>query len=143
MRYGSIGTRAELRSLSPDGKARRAGFTLIEALVALALILAFAGAVVPFLFQARNIMTQADRRIAAHVLLRSLLAAPYGRSALANSREGESSGLRWRIVAQPVALPALPPAEGAKWVPVRITATVSWGPGRAISAETVRLGRRE
>lgn len=129
--------------MSPDVAPRRAGFTLIEALVALALILAFAGAVVPLLFQARNIMTQADRRVAAHILLRSLLAAPFPRSALASTREGEREGLRWRIVAQPVAIAALPPRPGAKWVPVRVTATVAWGPGRTISAETMRLGRAE
>ena len=125
--------------MSPDAQARRAGFTLLEALVALTLILAFAGAVVPFLFQARSIMNLADRRVAAHMLLRSLIAAPFDRSAVANVREGETSGLRWRVVAQPVALPMLPPAEGANWVPVRIAATVSWGPGRVISAETMRL----
>jgi prepilin-type N-terminal cleavage/methylation domain-containing protein len=127
--------------LSPDRQARRAGFTLIEALVALTLILAFAGAVVPFLFQARSIMSLADRRVAAHMLLRSLIAAPFDRSAVANVREGETSGLRWRVIAQPVALPMLPPAEGMNWVPMRIAATVSWGPGRVISAETMRLGQ--
>jgi type II secretory pathway component PulJ len=127
--------------LSPDSKARAAGFTLVEALVALALILAFAGAVVPFLFQARSIMTQADRRVGAHVLLRSLITAPYERAVVASTREGESSGLRWRVVAQPLALPLLPPREGPNWVPVRVSASVSWGPGRVISAETVRLGR--
>jgi prepilin-type N-terminal cleavage/methylation domain-containing protein len=41
--------------LSRDGAA--AGFTLIEALVALALILAFAAAVGPLMFQSRSIMT--------------------------------------------------------------------------------------
>ena len=129
--------------MSPDPEARRAGFTLLEALVALALMLAFAAAIVPFLFQARSIMSQADRRVAAHVLLRSLIAAPYSRSAAASAREGESSGLRWRVVAQPLAVPVLPPKEGASWVPMRVVATVSWGPGRVVSAETVRLGRPE
>jgi type II secretory pathway pseudopilin PulG len=129
--------------LSPDPKARHAGFTLLEALVALALVLAFAATVVPFLFQARSIVSQADRRVAAHVLLRSLIVAPFSRSAIARAREGETSGLRWRVVAQPLALPVLPPKEGANWVPMRVVATVSWGPGRVVSAETVRLGRPE
>ena len=141
MRSASIGTRAGSRSLSPDLKVREGGFTLLEALVALALILAFAAAVVPFLFQARSIMTLADRRVAAHVLLRSLISAPHDRSAVASAREGESSGLRWRVVAQPIALAVLPPREGPNWAPVRVSASVSWGPGRVISAETVRLGR--
>ena len=37
----------------------------------------------------------------------------------------------------------MPPKEGAAWTPVRITATVAWGPGRSVTAETVRLGRLE
>jgi prepilin-type N-terminal cleavage/methylation domain-containing protein len=127
--------------LSPDRQARRAGFTLLEALVALALILAFAAAVVPFLFQSRSIMHLAERRVAAHMLLRSLVAAPFDRAAVAKVREGETSGLRWRVVAQPVALPMLPPAVGVNWVPVRIVATVSWAPGRVVSVETIRLGQ--
>jgi type II secretory pathway pseudopilin PulG len=126
--------------LSPELRGRRAGFTLVEALVSLALILAFAAAVLPFLFQSRNIMSQADRRVAAHVLLRALIAAP-SRTAVPTTREGETSGLRWRVVAQPVPLPMLPPRQGLDWVPVRISASVSWGPGRVIGAETIRVGR--
>jgi type II secretory pathway component PulJ len=127
--------------LSRELRRRCAGFTLVEALVSLALILAFAAAVVPLLFQSRNIMSQADRRVAAHILLRSLIAAPPARAAVANIREGETSGLRWRVVAQPVALPMLPPRQGLDWAPVRISASVSWRPGRVVSAETIRLGR--
>ena len=129
--------------MNPDAVTRQGGFTLIEALVSLALLLAFAAAVVPFLFQSRNIMNQADRRVAAHVLLRTLISAPSDRSAKASIREGETSGMRWRIVAQPVTLPMLPPREGNAWRPMRISATVSWAPGRAISADTLRLGRAE
>ncbi|HJW79751.1 MAG: prepilin-type N-terminal cleavage/methylation domain-containing protein [Microvirga sp.] len=124
-------------------QARSGGFTLLEALVALALLLAFAATIVPFLSQARGIMSYADRRVAAHVLLRSLLTAPYSRVGSPNMREGETSGLRWRVAAEPVYLDMMPPKEGAAWTPVRITATVAWGPGRSVTAETVRLGRLE
>lgn len=73
---------------------------LLEALVALGLILAFAAALGPLLFQARQIMRDADDRIAAHALLRSLLDVPLDRAAFAKGpKEGESAGLRWRITA--------------------------------------------
>jgi type II secretory pathway pseudopilin PulG len=134
-----------------------AGFTLLEALVALALVLAFAATLVPYLYQARRIMVGIDGRIAAQVLLRSLIDAPFDRSMFVNtSREGETAGLRWRITAEPLFIssasipprPKLPPEPGQKqsaperpnWTTFRVIASVSWGPGMSVSAETMRLG---
>src|ERR1700682_6423179 len=101
MKFESIGTR-EASQLRRDGSGQ-AGFTLLEALVALAVILAFAAVLGPHLSQARRIMAHADGRVAAQVLLRSLLDAPFDRFGLVNaSRDGETGGLRWRIVSEPV-----------------------------------------
>ena len=120
-----------------------AGFTLIEALVALALILAFAAVIGPLMFQARAMVGNADRRIAAHVLLRSLMDAPFNRKNAAQVSEGETQGLRWRIVGEPVFVAALPPRQGDAWAPIRVTVTVSWAPGQEVSAETLRLARAD
>ena len=131
--------------MTHDAQARQAGFTLIEALVALSLLLAFAAAIGPLVFQARRIGGNAERRVAAHVLLKSLIEAPFDRSALTQARDGESFGLRWRLAAEPVSIRALPRKEGAKegglWTPVRVTASVAWGPGQVLTAETIRLAR--
>src|SRR5258708_29067018 len=109
MKFASIGTRAALRSRPGDSGKSCAGFTLFEALVALALVLAFVEVLSPYLFHARRIMFNADGRVAAQVLLRSLLDAPFDRSQLANvSRSGETAGLRWGIVTQPLAAGATP-----------------------------------
>src|SRR4051812_34670203 len=107
MRFVSIGILVAFRSNRADARRRRsAGFTLIEALVALALLLAFAATLTPHLFQSRRIVSDAETRVAAHVFLRTLLDAPFDRGSLANSgREGELDGLHWRIVAYP--LPAV------------------------------------
>src|SRR5215471_15762136 len=84
-------------------RRRRAGFTLLEALVALALVLAFVEVLGPYLFHARNIGVDAQGRVAAQVLLRSLLDAPFDRTQLANvSRSGETGGLRWHIATEPM-----------------------------------------
>jgi type II secretory pathway component PulJ len=133
-----------LRSSRAEGGERRAGFSLLEALVALALVLAFAAALGPHLFQARRIMADAESRVAAQVLLRTLLDAPFDRAALANaSRQGEAGGLRWRIVTEPVAIAAAAPRERPRWSAFRVVASVAWGPRQVISAETVRLGKPE
>ena len=102
MRSGSIATRARSPSPRPDHSGSSSGFTLIEALVALAVVLAFAAALGRLLFQAHRIMLSAEGQVAAQILLRSLLDTPLDRTSLASiSRDGETQGLRWRIVAMP------------------------------------------
>jgi prepilin-type N-terminal cleavage/methylation domain-containing protein len=133
-----------------------AGFTLLEALVALTILLAFAAALGPLLFQARRIMANADGRVAAQILLRALLADPVDPASVAGrTREGESEGLAWRVVAEPAAIeiPEARPAARAQttapaeppihWVAYRVVASVSWAPGQRVSAETIRLGKME
>jgi prepilin-type N-terminal cleavage/methylation domain-containing protein len=130
-----------LRSSSTSAD-RKQGFTLLEALVALALILAFASVLGPYLFQSRQIMANAEGRVAAQVLLRSLLDAPFDRSQLAKaSREGETGGLHWNIAAEPIAIDT--GRERPVWTAVRVVASVSSGAGQTISAETVRLAKTE
>jgi hypothetical protein len=98
----------------------------------------------PHLFQARRIMVDADDRVAAQVLLRTLLDAPFDRAGLAKvSRDGESGGLRWRIVTEPLVVAAGASRDRPNWSAFRVIASVSWGSGQVISAETMRLGRAE
>ena len=138
MKFVSTGTLVASRSGRDDRSDRQAGFTLLEALVALALVLAFASAVGPHLAQARRIMANAEGRVAAQVLLRSLLNAPFDRSSLARApREGETSGLRWRIDTEPAAAARAQP----NWSAFRVVASVTWAPGQVIMAETIRLGK--
>jgi type II secretory pathway pseudopilin PulG len=146
MRFGSIGIPAASRSRHAEARKERAdrrsgGFTLIEALVALALVLAFAAALTPHLYQSRRIVANADSRVAAHVLLRALLEAPFDRANLAQStREGALEGLRWQVVTVP--LPAtVAGSDRPAWSAYRVVASVAWGREQMISAETVRLGQ--
>jgi prepilin-type N-terminal cleavage/methylation domain-containing protein len=140
MKFVSTGTLVASRSGRDDRSDRQAGFTLLEALVALALVLAFASAVGPHLSQARRIMANAEGRVAAQVLLRSLLNAPFDRSSLARApREGETSGLRWRIDTEPAA--AVRARDQPNWSAFRVVASVTWAPGQVIMAETIRLGK--
>ena len=164
MRFASTGTRAALRLFRKRGR-RRAGFTLLEALVALALLVAFAATLGPYLFHARRIMAGVGDRIAAQVLLRSLMDTPFDRETpVRASRAGETDGMHWRILAEPIAIypkPAArrrqispeqqqqrqqqnePAAQPVNWTTFRVVASVSWAPGRSVSAETVRLGRSD
>lgn len=143
MKFASIGSRAASPLRPGDRRKSCAGFTLFEALVALALVLAFVEVLSPYLFHARRIMVNAEGRVAAQILLRSLLDAPFDRSQLANvARGGETAGLRWRIVTEPLTVGA-PPSRGEPWTAFRVKASVSSGGGQVITAETVRLAKSE
>src|SRR5579871_2680373 len=119
MRSASTGTPVASQSRHNDGNAEQAGFTLLEALVALAVLLIFAAAVGPHLSQARRIMANAEGRVAAQVLLRSLLNTPFDRSSSARaSQEGETSGLHWRIDTEPA--PAVRAQDQSNWSAFRV-----------------------
>jgi prepilin-type N-terminal cleavage/methylation domain-containing protein len=145
MKFASIGTLAASPSSRNHGSGEgQAGFTLLEALVALALLLAFAGVIGPQLSLARRIMAHAESRVAAQVLLRTLIDAPFERSTLATAtREGESGGLRWSIVTQPIAAVATGAANRSNWLTFRLIASVAWAPDQMVTAETMRLGKAE
>jgi prepilin-type N-terminal cleavage/methylation domain-containing protein len=146
--------------MSNDSGNACAGFTLIEALVAMALLLAFLSALVPHLFYARRIVAHLDDRIAAQAVLRSLLDVPIDRSALGNGlRDGEIDGLSWSVSTEPMFVDAMVPDVAAplpaggtgadaapklrRWRAFRLVATVSWGSGHVVSAETLKLGPAE
>jgi prepilin-type N-terminal cleavage/methylation domain-containing protein len=156
----SIGTPVASRSSSRDGDDAQAGFTLIEALVAMALLLAFVSVLGPYLFHARRIADNVDGRVAAQVLLRAILDRQVDRTTLAIPQSGETDGLRWSVTTEPAYVEAMVPAETAplrtapiatkdaeqkrrNWLPFRVTAKVEWADGHSVSAETLRLGLGE
>ncbi|AMN40699.1 prepilin-type N-terminal cleavage/methylation domain-containing protein [Rhodoplanes sp. Z2-YC6860] len=145
-------------SVNYSARSARSGFTLIEALVALALLLAFASVIVPMMFQSRRLLDNPRGRIAAQVLLRSLLDEAPDRTRMLTFRDGETDGLHWSVEARPFDLGVVtlidtapksnkPPggSDGSapQWTPFRIAASVSWAPGQAVRAETVRLLKRQ
>jgi prepilin-type N-terminal cleavage/methylation domain-containing protein len=132
-----------LSSRRYDRGDRRAGFTLIEALVAMALVLAFVATLGPYLFHARRIMDNGEHRMEAQILLRTLLNAPFDRSRLANAtHSGEFNSLHWRIVTTPMAINDTP-SSNHSWAAYRVAVSVSFGAGQIVTAETVELAKTQ
>ena len=142
MRFESTGTAAAYSSRCRNQRDSSSGFTLLEALVALAILLTFISVLVPYLFHARRIMEHAENRITAQILLRTLINAPFDRSHLANAvRSGALHGLRWRIVVRAMSPDTVPSDAGHAWTAYRVAASVSWNSGQSVTAETVRLAK--
>jgi hypothetical protein len=88
-------------------------------------------------------MDNAERRMKAQILLRTLLNAPFDRSHLADAaRSGEFDGLQWRIVTTAMAVDATPSGTRS-WTAYRIAASVSFGAGQMVAAETVELAKSQ
>jgi general secretion pathway protein I len=125
-----------------DGRPPRgnAGFTLIEVLVAiavLAVVLGAIGAVVGNTFRA---IRSVDRRLPLLETAQSLIASLPTRDALQpGTQTGMSGEFRWRIDAVLLNRNVPDDAKAAKWMPLAITVRVQGNEGPPLRLDTVRL----
>ncbi|MBV8662644.1 MAG: prepilin-type N-terminal cleavage/methylation domain-containing protein [Hyphomicrobiales bacterium] len=111
------------------------GFTLIEGLVALAVVAAALGALAELNGQSRRATLAVEHRSALAAAAGMIEIGLPGRDQL---RDGERSGVvdghRWRL--QTTALPASP---GTPWRPHRLSLQVQGPGGETLQIETIRL----
>jgi len=145
MKFASIGTRVPSASKITESNG---GFTLIEALVALTLLVSFAGALTPLMFQGHRILLQGGGAAQAEIFLKSLLDTPLDRANPSMGfHDGQSGALHWRMMIEPYAgilpdedaKPADPKKPVRHWALLHIRAQVSWGGGKQVDGETLRL----
>lgn len=123
-----------------NAPGNNAGFTLVEALVALAIVavsLAVIGSVV-----AANVRgtIAVDRRLSLLETARSLLTALPDRADLSpGDTSGEMGGNRWRIDVMPFAADFVDPTEPSRWVPMDVVIRVQSPSGETLRLDTVRL----
>jgi general secretion pathway protein I len=115
------------------------GFTLIEALVALAIIAAVLSSIGSVIGSAVQGTRTIDQRLALGGAAETLLASLPPRNALKPGRQsGELAGHRWRIDVAPLnaAAPDIPPV---RFVPLVVNMRMQAPGGAAIQVTTVRL----
>ncbi len=119
-----------------------AGFTLIEVIVALAVVavsLAAIGSVI-----ATNVRgtRAADQRLSLVETTRSVLTGLPDRDALApGSLSGEIAYHRWRVDTAPFAASFIDPARPTPWIPQSVIVRVQAPTGEILRIDTVRLRR--
>jgi general secretion pathway protein I len=117
------------------------GFTLIEALVALAIVAAVLGSIGGVIATSVKGTRGIDQRLALGGTAESLLAALPARTLLKPGRQsGELAGHRWRIDVSPmnVAVATDAPQTG-RFVPLAVTMRLQSPGGPAMQVTTVRL----
>jgi general secretion pathway protein I len=117
-----------------------AGFTLIEVLVAIAVLAVVLGAIGAVVGNTVRAIRSVDRRLPLLETAQSLIAALPTRDALQpGTQTGTSGEFRWRIDAV-LLNPNVPDdAKAAKWMPLAITVRVQGGEGPPLRLDTVRL----
>ena len=117
-----------------------AGFTLIEALVALAIVaavLASIGAVIATTVKGTRSI---DQRLALIGAAETLLAELPARNLLKpGSRSGELAGHRWRVDIAPLNMAAREVPQTSPFVPLAVILRLQAPSGPAIQVTTVRL----
>jgi general secretion pathway protein I len=125
------------RKSCSDGTA---GFTLIEALVALAIIAAVLSSIGAVIATTVKGTRSIDQRLALAGAAETLLAALPARNLLTPGRQsGELAGHRWRIDVAPMNVAVQEGAQGARFVPLAVNMRMQAPGGPAIQVTTVRL----
>jgi general secretion pathway protein I len=128
------------RAFHSGAKASQRGFTLIEAVVALALVAVMLAAIGSLIGSAAT----GTRTLEGHVALvetARLVMTSLPRHGLprAENMSGEVSGLRWQIRETPFEVDV---QGGAAWIPETVAVRVQSPSGAIFTLETVRLAKR-
>ena len=116
------------------------GFTLIEVLVAIAVLAIVLGAIGAVVGNTVRTIHSVDRRLPLLETAQSLIASLPARDALQpGTQSGTSGEFHWRIDAV-LLNPNVPDdAKAAKWTPLAITVRVQGSEGPPVRLDTVRL----
>ena len=120
-----------------------AGFTLIEALVALAVVAVSLSAIGSTIATTVRGVRSLDRRLALVETSRAILTGLPDRNELASgSLSGELAGHRWRVDVRPFVVDGAKNEDTARWLPQSVTIRVQSPSGGILELNTVRLRRR-
>jgi general secretion pathway protein I len=120
-----------------------AGFTIIEALVALAVVAASLAAIGSLIATSIRGTRSVEQHVALVETARAVEAGLPSRDELApGNLSGELAGHRWRVDVSPFAAGGIDSGLPASWVPQTVVITVRSPSGAVLQLNTVRLRRR-
>jgi general secretion pathway protein I len=130
------------RSSNPKCRRGEAGFTLVEVLVALAVVAVSLTAIGSLVATNMRGTWALDRRLALVETTRAILTGLPAREELVpGSSSGEFADHRWRVDVVPFVADFIDPRRPTPWVPQAVVVRVQSPGGRVLRIDTVRLRR--
>jgi len=130
-------------SRSIRSSSASSGFTLIEVLVALAVVAASLTAIGALVAVSMRGAQSIDQRLQFRETLRALVTSlPDRRDLGAGSATGVSAGFRWRLDIAPFVATFVDPQAPTLWQPEAVVITVRSPSGQQLQINTIRLRRR-
>jgi general secretion pathway protein I len=127
----------------PSERNGESGFTMIEALVALALVAVVLTAVGSLVASAANGTRTLEQHLALVETARMVATSVPRRDELARGElEGEVLGYHWRAEVSPFFGGGSAPVPNSPWIPERVVVRVQSPLGATMAIETVRLQSR-
>ena len=124
-------------------KDKSAGFTLIEVLVALAVVAATVTAIGALVAVSMRGAQSIDQRLQFRETLRALVTSlPDRRNLDAGTATGVAAGFRWRLEIAPFVATFVDPQAATQWQPEAVVITVRSPSGQQLQINTIRLRRR-
>lgn len=132
------------RSINPDWRRRTRGFTMIEALIALAIIAVSLAAIASVIAENIRGTEVVEARLGLIQAARALLTALPDRNQVAQGElRGEIGSERWRIDVLPFVADFVDPGQPTPWVPQTVVLRLQAPSGEIIRLDTVRLHRND
>ena len=123
-------------------KEASAGFTLIEALVALVIVAVALTSIGTLMSSSAHGARSIESRLTRLETARAVMSALPSRDQLVpGTLAGEIATHPWRVDVLPFAAQTISPQPGAQWVPRTVVVTVRTPAGAAMTINTVRLQR--
>ena len=131
------------RSLHRKTRKKNAGFTLIEVMVALAVVAASLTAIGSLVAVSMRGAQGIGQRLAFRETLRALVTSlPDRRDLDAGTATGIAAGFRWRLDIAPFVATFVDPQAPTPWQPEAVVITIRSPSGQQLQINTIRLRRR-
>jgi general secretion pathway protein I len=128
--------------MSQTGRHGVAGFTLIEVLIALAIVSISLAAIGSLMASTIRAMRSIDQRFALVETARAVETGLPDRGELTGGLAGDLAGHRWRVDVSPFVANFVDPRLPSPWVPQAVVIRVQSPGGAILQVNTVRLRRR-